>query len=140
MPRRSTLINGLGVDLGRCADVQPAGFAIQRANSQPAPIAAGQSDTCLHAATDLYAATTFTPLPPTMTPTFLPPVVAPVNVPPPTPFDPILIIGGGLIVLAVLVLAWLRQRRCAKRVDARAADGTRQADRAAATPDGRSGV
>ena len=111
MPRKSTLINGLvSILAGVLMFSQPAlPSSAQTASPLQSPSA---SPTPAYTPPPTYTPQpTFTPLPPTMTPTLLSPVAAPVNVPPPTLFDPILIIGGGLIILAVLSLIWLRQRR-----------------------------
>ncbi len=124
MPRKSTLINGLGVDLGRCADVQPAGFAIQRANSQPAPIAASESDTCLHAATDLYAATNFYTPATHYDTNFFAACCRARQRTAAHPLDPIRSSAADLIVLAVLSLVWLRQRRLRQAMADRAAQPT----------------
>jgi hypothetical protein len=51
----------VGMCAGRCADIQPTGFAINRANGQSAPVAVGQPDTGLHTAADLYTATNVYP-------------------------------------------------------------------------------
>ncbi len=111
MPRKSTLISGcVSILAGVLMFSQPAlPLTAQTASPLQSPSA---SPTPAYTPPPTFTPQpTFTPLPPTMTPTFLPPVAAPVTVPPPSLFDPILIIGGGLITLTVLSLVWLRQRR-----------------------------
>lgn len=130
MPRRSTLISGwVSILAGVLIFSQPAWpSAAQTASPLPSPspsMTPSASPTSAYTPPPTFTPQpTFTPLPPTMTPTLLSPVAAPVNVPPPTLFDPILIIGGGLIALAVLSLFWLRQRRSRRAVADRAAQPT----------------